>query len=98
MKEAVSKLNKKIKEVGGNKLKAAKNKLESAKSQLEKFRKEITRLTVEINSSERDLKKAKDKAENFEADVKVRQKIIPWSFITILFSMHNFIPNLGSRS
>lgn len=70
MKEAVSKLNKKIKEVGGNKLKAAKSKLEGAKSQLEKFRKEITRLTVEINSSERDLKKAKDKAENFEADVK----------------------------
>ena len=60
--------------VGGNKLKAAKTKLEGAKSQREKFRKEITRLTVEINSSERDLKKAKDKAENFEADVKVRPK------------------------
>ena len=98
MKEAVSKLNKKIKEVGGNKLKAAKTKLEGAKSQLEKFRKEITRLTVEINSSERDLKKAKDKAENFEADVKVRIKLLHLIHASFYFSLRNFISNSGSWS
>ena len=70
MKESVQKLNKKIKEVAGNKVKAARGKLDAAKDKLDKIRKETTRLNVEIATSERDLKKARDKCEAFEAEVK----------------------------
>ena len=66
----MSKLNKKIKEVAGNKVKSARSKLDSARNALDKMKKEITRLNVEIASSERDLQKARDKAANFEAEVK----------------------------
>ena len=68
-KEAVQKLNKKIKEVGGNKVKSAQAKLDGVKNQLDKVKKEITKLKVEIKSAERDLKKSQDKCENYEAEV-----------------------------
>jgi len=68
-KEAVDKLNKKIKEVGGNKVKSAQSKLENCKTQLDKVKKEITRLKVEIKSAERDLKKSEEKSESYDAEV-----------------------------
>ena len=68
-KDAVQKLNKKIKEFGGNKVKSALTKLDGTKNQLDKVGKEITRLKVEIKSAERELKKSKEKCENFESEV-----------------------------
>ena len=60
-KEAVHKLNKVIKDVGGNKVKSARTRLDNVKNQLDKVNKEITRLKVDIKSAERELKKSKDK-------------------------------------
>ena len=68
-KEAVQKLNKKIKEFGGNKVKSAQARLDGVKNQLDKVKKEITRLKVEIKSAERDLKKSRDKCENYDTEV-----------------------------
>ena len=68
-KDAVQKLNKKIKEFGGNKVKSAQTKLDSTKNQLDKINKEITRLKVEIKSAERELKKSQEKCENLESEV-----------------------------
>ena len=68
-KEAVHKLNKKIKEVGGNKVKSARTRLDNVKNQLDKVNKEITRLKVDIKSAERELKKSKDKCDSYDSEV-----------------------------
>jgi len=68
-KEAVHKLNKKIKEVGGNKVKSAHTRLDGVKNQLDKINKEVTRLKVEIKSSEREFKKSQDKCDSYDSEV-----------------------------
>merc|ERR1711978_250050 len=68
-KDAVQKLNKKIKEVGGNKVKSAQSKLDGTKNHLDKVNKEITRLKVEIKSAEREHKKSKEKCDNLDSEV-----------------------------
>ena len=68
-KEAVQKLNKKIKEFGGNKVKSAQGRLDNVKNQLDKINKEVTRLKVEIKTAERELKKSQDKCEGFDSEV-----------------------------
>ena len=68
-KDAVQKLNKKIKEFGGNKVKSAQSKLDGTKNQLDKVNKEITRLKVEIKSAEREHKKSKEKCDNLDSEV-----------------------------
>jgi len=50
-------------------IKSVQNKLDNVSNQLDKVKKEITRLEVGIKSSERDLKKSKDKYEAFDAEV-----------------------------
>ena len=49
--------------------KSAQTKLDSISAQLDKVKKEITRLEVGIKSSERDLKKSKDKVDSYEAEI-----------------------------
>ena len=68
-KEAVQKLNKKIKEVGGNKVKSAHTRLDGVKNQLDKVNKEITRLKVDIKSAEREFKKSQDKCNSYDSEV-----------------------------
>ena len=68
-KEAVKKLNAKIKEVGSNKVKNAKTKLDSIKGQHGKVKKEITHLKVGIQSALRDLQKSKEKSEGYDAEI-----------------------------
>lgn len=65
----VQKLNRKIKEITGGKLKAITKKLDDTKAQLDKVKSEITRLEVGIKSSERDLKKCKDRFDGYDVEV-----------------------------
>ena len=68
-KEAVRKLNLKIKEVGSNKVKTARNKLDSLKVQHGKVKKEITHLKVGIQTALRNLQKSKDKSEGHDNEI-----------------------------
>ena len=68
-KENVNKLTKKIKEIHNTKVKSVQGKLNSVQAQVDKVKKEITRLGVGIKSSERDLKKSKDKIDSYDAEV-----------------------------
>ena len=69
LKENVGKLNKKIKEIHNSKVKSVQANLDSVHAKVDKFKKEITRLEVEIKSSERNLKKSKDKYEAYDLEV-----------------------------
>ena len=69
-KDAVRKLNYKIKEFGSNKVKSARNKLDNIKNQHGKVKKEITHLKVGIQSALRDLEKSKQKSESHETEIK----------------------------
>ena len=68
-KENVQKLTRKIKEIHNTRVKSVQGKLEAVQAQVEKVKKEITRLEVGIKSSERDLKKSKDKCDSYDAEV-----------------------------
>jgi structural maintenance of chromosome 4 len=69
IKENVSKLNKKIKDIHTSKVKSVQGKLDAVKGQLDKVKKELTRLEVGIKSAERDLKKSKDKCDSYDLEV-----------------------------
>ncbi len=76
----VRKLNAKIKEVVGNRVKSVSKKLDEAKAKLEKLKAEHTRLKVGITSAERDMEKAKDKLEGHQAEIEeVKQKMLNMS-------------------
>ena len=64
----VKKLNAKIKDIMGSKLKAIQKKVDDTKAQLDKVKKELTRLDLEIKKSERDMEKCKDKKEGYETE------------------------------
>merc|ERR1719219_374224 len=68
-KEKVKELTKKIKEIHSSRVGSVQGKLEAVQAQVEKVKKEITRLEVGIKSSERELKKSKDKWEAYDAEV-----------------------------
>ena len=70
VKHQVKKLDATIREIQSGKLKGITKRLEDTKTQLDKVKKEITRLEVGIASAERDLKKATDKCEGYENEVK----------------------------
>eukprot|EP00095_Tigriopus_kingsejongensis_P001146 snap_masked-scaffold628_size122696-processed-gene-0.5 protein:Tk01146 transcript:snap_masked-scaffold628_size122696-processed-gene-0.5-mRNA-1 annotation:"structural maintenance of chromosomes protein 4" len=65
----VQNLNKKIKEIAGGKLKAITKKLDETRAQLDKVKSEITRLEVGIKTSDRDLKKSKDRYDGYDIEV-----------------------------
>jgi len=69
LKDKVKELTKKIKEITVTRVKAVQSKLEKVQGEVEKVKKEITRLEVECKTSERNLKKSKDKWEAYDSEV-----------------------------
>ena len=66
----IKKIEAKIKEVMGTKVKSIKRKLDEVKTKLDKLKNEMTRLEVDIKSSTRQAEKSKDKVEAYETEVK----------------------------
>ncbi len=66
----VRKINAKIKEVMGSKVRSISKKLDDTRGKLDKLKKELTRLEVEIGKAEREAAKSQEKVEAYEAEVK----------------------------
>jgi outer membrane murein-binding lipoprotein Lpp len=81
-------LNAQIKEISDKKVKEVKDKINKLAQQIEKLA-HVSKLTVEINTIDRNIQKAKESIENAKADILKVEDFIRKSFQVAPFNLKN---------